>query len=53
MSKIHFEIEDNVVVKYTPMSEIEENVYKTEVVITKEIFQESNKKWIETQESEE
>lgn len=46
MSKIYFEVEDNVVIKYTPMPEIGENTYKTEVVLTKEIFRECYKKWI-------
>ena len=52
MNKIYFEVEDDVVIKYTPLSEIRENIYKTEVVMTKEIFQECYKKWIEPQESE-
>ena len=52
MSKIHFEIEDNVVIKYTPLPEIGQNTYTTEVVMTKEIFQECYKKWVEPQESE-
>ena len=51
MSKIYFEVEDDVVIKYTPMPEAEENTYKTEVVMTKEIFQECYKKWIESHES--
>ena len=53
MSKIYFEIEGDVVIKYTPVPEIGENTYKTEVVMNKEIFQECYKKWIELQESEE
>ena len=53
MSKIYFEIEDDVVIKYTPMLEAGENIYKSEVVMTKEIFQECYKKWVEPQESEE
>ena len=53
MNKISFEIVDDAVIKYTPMPEIRENVYKTEVVMTKEIFQECYKKWIMSQESEE
>lgn len=53
MSKIHFEVEDDVVIKYTPMSiMLGEDTYKTEVVMTKEIFQECYKKWIDPQESE-
>ncbi len=52
MNKIYFEVEDNVVIKYTPMPEIGENTYKTEVVMTKEIFQECYKRWIESQDSQ-
>ena len=52
MSKIYFKVEDDVVIKHTPMPEIGENTYKTEVVMTKEIFQECYKKWIESQESD-
>ena len=51
MNKTYFEVEDDVVIKYTPMPEIGEDTYKTEVVLTKEIFQECYKKWIESQES--
>lgn len=53
MSRIYFEIEDDVVIKHIPMPEIGENIYKTDVVMTKEIFQECYKKWVDTQESEE
>lgn len=53
MRKIHFEVEDDVVIKYTPMPEAGENIYKTEVVMNKEIFQECYKKWVEPQESDE
>lgn len=50
MSEIHFEVQGDTVVKYTPIPEAGENVYKTEVVMTKEIFQECYKKWVEPQE---
>lgn len=51
MSKIFFEVEDNAVVKYTPVStEMDGDIYKSEIVMTKEIFQECYKKWIEQQE---
>ena len=53
MSEIHFEVKDDVVIKYTPMPEMGENIYQTEIVMTKEIFQECYKKWVESQESEE
>lgn len=52
MNKIYFEVIDDVVRKHTPVPEIGENIYKTEVVMTKEIFQECYKKWIEPQKSE-
>lgn len=52
MSKIYFEVDDDVVIKRTPMPEIGENTYKTEVVMTKKIFQECYKKWIEPRERE-
>ena len=50
MSKMYFEVEDDVVIKYIPMPEIGEDVYKSKVVMTKKIFQECYKKWIEPQE---
>lgn len=52
MDKIYFEVEDDVVVKYTPMPELGENIYKNEVVMTKEIFQKCYNQWIKSQESE-
>lgn len=55
MNELHYEefkVEGDVVVKYKPMHEIGENYYKEEVVMTKEIFQECYKKWIEAVESE-
>lgn len=45
-SDIFFEIEGDVLVKYTPIPE-RENAYKTEIVMTKDIFQECYRKWIE------
>jgi hypothetical protein len=50
MNKIYFEVNDDVVIKNTPMPEVGKIIYKTEVVITKEIFQECYKKWIEPKE---
>ena len=49
MSEIYFEVEDDVVIKYTPMIEIGENIYKTDVVLTKEAFQECYNRWIKPQ----
>lgn len=53
MNKIYFEVENDVVIKYIPMPEIGEYTYKTDIVMTKEVFQECYKKWIEPQKSEE
>lgn len=52
MNEIYFKVKDDAVIKYIPMPEIGKNFYKTEVVMTKEIFQECYKKWVEKQESE-
>lgn len=52
MNKTYFEVEDDVVIKYIPVPEVGENIYTTEVVMTKEIFQECYNKWVEPQESE-
>ena len=53
MSETYFEVKDDVVIKYTPMSiMMGEDTYKAEVVMTKETFQECYKKWVEPQESE-
>ena len=52
MKKMYFKVEDDIVIKCTPMPEIGEGIYKTEIVMTKEIFQECYKKWITPQESE-
>ena len=46
MSKIYFEVVDDAVVKNTPLPQFGENMYKTEVVMTKEIFQECYEKWV-------
>jgi len=50
--KTEFEVKDDVVIKYTPVPGAGENIYKSEVIMTKEVFQECYKKWIEPQESE-
>ena len=52
MNKLYFEVEDDVVNKYTPVPEMEEDAYKSEIVMTKEIFQECYEKWIDPQKSE-
>lgn len=54
MTEPYFKVNDDAVVKVTHMPEIGENIYKTEVVITRDIFKECYKKWIESDmESEE
>lgn len=53
MSKIYFEVKDDFVIKHTPMAiMMGEDTYESEVIMTKEIFQECYKKWIESQERE-
>ena len=56
MNEIYFEVDDDVVIKNTPAVQVGDNIYttegsiyRTEVVMTKEIFQECYKKWIESQ----
>ncbi|SCW63372.1 hypothetical protein SAMN05660484_02168 [Eubacterium ruminantium] len=53
MNEPYFGVNDDAVIKVTPIPEVGENIYKTEVVITKDIFKECYKKWIESDESEE
>lgn len=52
MNEIYFKVVNDVVIKNTPIPEAGENIYRTEIIMTKEIFQECYKKWIEPQESE-
>ena len=52
MSKIYFEVEGGVVIKHTPIPEIGENAYKTEVIMTKDVFRKCYKKWIEQEPKE-
>lgn len=52
VNKIYFEVTDDTVIKHTAMPEIGENIYKNEIVMTKEIFQECYKKWIMPEENE-
>lgn len=52
MTEPYFGVNDDAVIKVTHMPEIGENIYKTEVVITKYIFKECYKKWIDPRESE-
>lgn len=50
MKGIYFEIDGNVVIRHIPMPEIGKDIYKSEVVMNKEIFQECYKKWVKSQE---
>ena len=52
MTEPYFGVNDDAVIKVTPMPEVGEYIYKTEVVMTKDIFKECYKKWIEPRESE-
>ncbi len=45
------EFVDDKLFVYTPIPQYGDGVYKTKLVMTKEIFQECYKKWIDTQES--
>lgn len=45
MSKIYFEVEGDIVIKYTPIPGMD-NAYKTEVVMTKDAFRKCYEKWI-------
>ena len=45
--------EDDKLFSYTPLPQYGEGIYKVELVMTKEIFQECYKKWVEPQKSEE
>lgn len=46
MNKIYFEVEDDVVIKYTPALEIGENIYKIEPVMDKDTFIKCYEMWI-------
>ena len=46
MNKIYFNVEDDALIKETPMPQFGENTFKTEVVISKEAFIECYEKWI-------
>lgn len=48
---VAFAIEDDAMIKYTLIPERGEDIYKTEVIMTKEIFQECYKNWIATPEN--
>lgn len=52
MTKIYFEVKNDIVIKHTPMPEMGEDIYNSEIVMTKEIFQECYKKWIDPKESD-
>lgn len=48
MSRIYFDIQDDVLVKHTPFNS-ESDLYKEEVIINKEMFIECYNKWIKPQ----
>lgn len=52
MNKIYFEVEDDVVIKHTPMPEIGENIYNIEPVMDKDTFIKCYEMWVEPKESE-
>ena len=52
MIKEELKFVDDKLLVYTPIPQYGDGIYKTQLVMTKEIFQECYKKWIEPQESE-
>lgn len=52
MAEEKLEFVDDKLFVYTPLPQYGEGIYKVQLVMTKEIFQERYKKWIEQQESE-
>lgn len=53
MREIRFEVKDDALIRHTSVPEIGEKIYKSEVVLTKNIFQECYEKWIKPQETQE
>ena len=51
MREIRFEVKDDALIRHTSVPEIGEKIYKSEVVLTKKIFQECYEKWIKPQET--
>ncbi len=49
MDKVYFEIKDNVVIKYMPVPQIREGIYKSEIVMDKETFIKCFEKWIKVE----
>lgn len=53
MREEELRFEDDKLVVYTPISQYGDGICKVQLVMTKEIFRECYKKWVESQESEE
>ena len=52
MSEEELRFVDDKLFVYTPIPQYGDGIYKIQLVMTKEIFQECYKKWVEPQESE-
>ncbi len=52
MSEEELRFDDDKLFAYTPLPQYGDEIYKVQLVMTKEIFQECYKRWIEPQESE-
>ena len=53
MSKEELRFDDDKLCAYTPLPQYGDGIYQVQLVMTKDIFQECYKRWIEQQESEE
>jgi len=52
MSEEELRFVDDKLFAYTPLPQYGDGIYKVQLVMTKEIFQECYKKWVEPHESE-
>ena len=52
MDKEELRFVDGELFNYTPLPQFGDGIYKVQLVMTKEIFQECYKKWVEPQEGE-
>lgn len=52
MSEEELRFEDDKLFVYTPLPQYGDGICKVQLVMTKEIFQECYKRWVEPQESE-
>ena len=53
MNEEELRFDDDKLFAYTPLPQYGDGIYKVQLVMTKEIFQECYKKWIKSQENEE